>query len=71
MNPKKYLSCKGVAKEWKNQDMPDIYRTDGTRAIEITFPNYEAVIYADTDKEAYQLQQWLLKNGVSEDKIFI
>ncbi|MFA5013993.1 MAG: hypothetical protein WC549_00435 [Actinomycetota bacterium] len=62
MSKKHYLKCLRKAPEWINQDVPDIYRSDGTRAIECTFPEYKFFVYADNKDEAKQLEQFIYLN---------
>ena len=62
MNPRKYFKCIRTAKEWVNQDLPNVYRLDGTRAIEVTFPDYKILVYADDKKEAKQLESFVIRS---------
>jgi hypothetical protein len=71
MNPKKYLNCLRTAREWINQDLPDIYRVvDNTRVVEVTFPEYKVLVYADNEVEAKQLEKFIKINTGKEPEVY-
>lgn len=72
MNPKKYLNCIKQAKEWKNQDLPNIYRTqDKSLAIEVTFPEYKINIFPDNAIEAKLLEDFVISNTGKEPEVYL
>jgi len=71
MNPRKYLNCLRTAREWQNQDLPDIFRVkDGSRAVEVTFPEYKVLVYADDKEEAVLLERFVKRTTGREAEVY-
>ena len=71
MNPRKYLNCLRSSREWRNQDLPDIFRVkDGSRAIEVTFPEYKVLVYADDKKGANLLEKFVKRTTGKEAEVY-
>lgn len=72
MSKRHYLDCTKYAREWINQDLPDIYRLgDHTRAIEVTFPEYKVLIYAEDKPEADLLELFVRRTTGKEPEVYI
>ncbi|MBK9272856.1 MAG: hypothetical protein IPM48_15090 [Saprospiraceae bacterium] len=71
MSKTKYIKCIRPSREWVNQDLPDIMRMDGSRAIEVTFPEYKVLIYADNQNEANKLEHFVKSSTGKEPEIYI
>lgn len=66
-----YIKCLRSAKEWLNQDLPDIYRLeDKTKAIEVTFPEYKVFVYANDKDEADILERFVFLSTGKEAEVY-
>ena len=59
------------AREWVNQDLPDVFRTaDNSRAIEVTFPEYKVLVYADNKQEGDQLEKFVKASTGKDAEVY-